>query len=186
MDIEQGNNMNDTALDMARELYRRACLIHAAVMDEMHGSSIPTRVLDAPVSGGGKSDPTASRALRGLSERDSDPEQFGAIGGNRTLAFTIPRLRELLDNSARILDMLDPSDAVDIDGVPTGEKSCRVCNCCRAVEPRHRPTRCGSCEMFRRRENRDRNHEEVNEHQEREWARERDRAEQRRYSQTPS
>lgn len=173
-------------LDLADQLVELAARLVWAAYREQHGAALPGRRVDASVSGGSRSDPTGGGALYGTASPDPDadgkvardPDRFGAVGGNRALSLAAPKLRKAIDQATRALDVLEPRPGRDHEGQETGRKSCRVCGCCRAVHPKARDktaTRCDGCYQFRRRWDRDRNADEVGEHQERMWAEEQDR-----------
>lgn len=177
-------------LDLADQLVELASRLVWAAYREQHGAALPGRRVDASVSGGSRSDPTGGRALYGTSDEDvadrrradgswaPRSDEFGAVGGNRALSFAAPKLRKAIDQATRALDVLEPQPGRDREGQETGRKSCRVCGCCRAVNPKARDktaTRCDGCYQFRRRWGRDRNADEIGEHQERMWAEEQDR-----------
>lgn len=162
--------MNDrpvraVAQELVNDLDVLAGQVRKLVEDEIYGSTMVGRSYEAsgktgftPDKEGNPSGPTETRAAK------VDP----------VLSKAIPKLKSAISEVSKVESYLCEPDP---DRVP-----CKVCGCngCRAVHPRGNPRRCDSCQQFVYRHNRDRKHEEVQEHKERMRYRDADRADQRR------
>lgn len=140
------------AQELVNDLDVLAGQIRKLVEQEIHGSVHVGRTYEAT----GRTGFTPDR-----DGNPSGPVEKRADSTDPILATTVHKLKAAIRTVRNVEDYLTESDP--------DYRPCRVCGCnsCRAVRPRSNPSRCWACFKFRGRHNRDRNHEEIQEHRER-------------------